>query len=93
MICDDLCTLVILAILFLSFHLFSFALAWQHQSRCCDWLCAGGSARTTKGARGPKGPRTSKGTEGNQGGEDYYDGPLWLVDPFEGTGSIFLDVW
>ena len=55
--------------------------------------CAGGSARTTKGPRGPKGPRTSKGTEGNQGGEDYYDGPLWLVDPFEGTGSIFLDVW
>ena len=37
MICDNLCTLVILAIL-LSV-LFSFAFGWQHQSRCCDWLC------------------------------------------------------
>ena len=40
------------ASLFISF---SFAPCWQHQSHRCDWLCTGGSARTTKGPRGLKG--------------------------------------
>ena len=48
-------TTLILAILNIS-HLRS---AGSTRAIGCDWLCTGGSARTTKGPRGPKGPRTS----------------------------------